>query len=132
MDAGERETQMGETGRGLALYGTEGSMWMEKLAVVSPVGLDAVKSSDAAPRLDDLRGKIVCEIWNGVFKGDITFPIIRRLLKEKHPGLEVIPYTEFPYVPASDNPAQQRELARRIAEMAREKGADALISGNGA
>ncbi|MDB5926413.1 MAG: hypothetical protein JWN13_5349 [Betaproteobacteria bacterium] len=105
---------------------------METLHVVSPEGLEAVKHMDAAPRLDSLEGKTIGEIWNGVFKGDVTFPIIRALLKEKYPGIRIIPYTEFPHAPGTDNPARQRELAREIAARVREKGCHAVISGNGA
>ena len=105
---------------------------MEKLEVVSLLGRDTVTRAGAAPRLNTLEGKTVCEIWNGVFKGDVTFPIIRKLLQARYPGLKVIPYTEFPHAPGSDNPARQRELAREIALLAREKGCDAVISGNGA
>ena len=105
---------------------------MEKLHVVSPAGLQAVKQSGAASRLDTLEGKTIAEIWNGVFKGDVTFPVIRALLKKKHPGLKIIPYTEFPHAPGSDNPARQRELAREIAALVKEKGCDAVILGNGA
>jgi hypothetical protein len=105
---------------------------MEKLEVVSPAGLEAVKTTGAARRIDDLNGKTVGEVWNGVFKGDLTFPIIRKLLKAKYPGVKVIPYTEFYHLPGSDVPAHQRELARQIVATAREMGCDALISGNGA
>lgn len=105
---------------------------MAKLEVVSPVGLDAVTLSGAARRIDDLNGKTVCEVWNGVFKGDIAFPIIRKLLKVKYPGLKVIPYTEFPHAPGNDNPAEQRERARQTAVIAKERAADALISAVGA
>ena len=105
---------------------------MEKVEVVSPVGLEAVKQGGAARRLDDLDGKTICEFWNGVFKGDITFPIIRKLLKEKYPGLKVVPYTEFPFARGSDNPTRQREFAQEIAALVKARGCDALISGNGA
>ncbi len=105
---------------------------MEKMQVVSPAGISAVKIIGAAPRIGDLNGKTVCEVWNGVFKGDITFPIIRKLLKEKYPGVKIIPYTEFYHLPGSDVPKHQRELAQQIVASAKEKGADALISGNGA
>jgi len=105
---------------------------MSKIGVVSPVGLDAVKRSGSAPRLGSLDGKTIGEIWNGVFKGDQTFPIIRKLLQHKYPSIKIIPYTEFPHNSGSDNPSQQRELAQRIAVMAKEKGCDAVISGNGA
>jgi len=105
---------------------------MEKLEVVSPAGLEAVKAIGAAARLADLNGKTVGEVWNGVFKGDVTFPIIRQLLKKKYPGVKIIPYTAFYHLPGSDVPAHQRALAKEIVETAREQGCDALISGNGA
>jgi hypothetical protein len=105
---------------------------MSKIEVVSPVGLEVVKRSGSAPRLGNLDGKTIGEVWNGVFRGEFTFPIIRKLLRQKYPGLRIIPYTEFPHTPGSDTPAQQREHARRIAAMAKEKGCDAVISGNGA
>jgi hypothetical protein len=105
---------------------------MEKLAVVSPLGIEAVKLSGAAPRLADLNGKTVGELWNGVFKGDVTFPLIRRLLQARYPRLRIVPFTEFPHAHSSDNPTQQRERAQHVAALARDKGCDAVISGNGA
>jgi hypothetical protein len=62
----------------------------------------------------------------------VTFPVIRGLLKARYPGLNIIPFTEFPHAPGSDHPAEQREHARRLATLAREKRCDAVISGNGA
>lgn len=105
---------------------------MEKLEVVSPLGRAAVSLASTAPRLRDLDGKTIGEFWNGVFKGDQTFPVIRRLLEQRFPRLQIIPFTEFPHAPGSDDPARQRERARRMAALAAEKGCDALISGNGA
>jgi hypothetical protein len=105
---------------------------MEKYEVVSPVGRDAVERARGAARLERLEGKTLGEFWNGVFKGDETFPVIRRLLQQRFPGLEVVPFTEFPHAPGSDHPSKQRELARRMAELAQAKGCDAVISGNGA
>ena len=107
-------------------------MQADKVPVVSPAGIDSVKRTAAARRLDDLQGKTVCEVWNGVFKGDITFPVIRRLLQERYPGLKIVRYTEFPHARGSDDPAHQREHARRVAAFAREAGCSAIISGNGA
>ena len=105
---------------------------MEKYGVVSPAGVDTVKRVCAAPRLDTLNGRTIGEVWNGVFKGDVTFGIVRKLLKARYPGVEIVPYTAFPHAPGSDNPARQRELAREIAALAKEKGCHAIISGNGA
>ena len=105
---------------------------MQTLTVVSPEGLEAVKRSGPAPRLDSLDGKTIAEVWNGVFKGDVTFPIIRAQLRERFPGVHIVPYTEFPHAPATDHPARQRALAQEIAALAKQKGCDAVISGNGA
>jgi len=100
--------------------------------VHSPLGGETLKQKTISPPLDHLAGKTIGESWNGDFKGDYTFPIIRRLLKQNFPGLEVIPYTEFPYIHGADDPAAQKELAKQVAARAKELGCDALISGNGA
>ena len=63
---------------------------MEKMSVISPGGLEFIDHKEAAPRLNDLAGKTVGEIWNGVFKGNDTFPIVREMLKWKFPGINVI------------------------------------------
>ena len=105
---------------------------MEKIEVVSPVGIEIVKRRGVSPRIADLNGKTVCEVWNGVFKGNQTFPVIRRLLQQRFPSINIVPFTEFPNMPGGDNPRELRERAQLVAKIAREKGAHALISGNGA
>ena len=105
---------------------------MEKLAVVSPLGLAVVKSAGSAPRLDTLAGKTIGEVWNGVFKGNFTFPVLRKALQQKYPDLKIIPYTEFPHAPHSDNPARQKEVADEVMAIAKRENCDALITGNGA
>jgi hypothetical protein len=104
----------------------------EKFEVVSPVGGEVVKRNTVTPRLKDLNGKTICETWTGLFKGDATFPVLRELLQQKYPSAKVVPYTEFPVFLGSDAPAAQKALATKIAALAKEKGCDALISGNGA
>lgn len=104
---------------------------MQTYEVIRPIGIGSVEKQPVAPRLDSLDGKTVCETWNRDFKGDIMFPVYRELLKERFPGVNVIPYTEFPFSTLSGTAAFQREVSRQIAEKAREKGCDALISGNG-
>ncbi|MGH8616896.1 MAG: hypothetical protein ACREUW_04345 [Burkholderiales bacterium] len=105
---------------------------MEKMGVINPVGLPLVKPTAGAKRLDSLDGKVIGELWNGDFKGDITYPIIRKLLKARFPALRIIPYTEFPHTHVADNATKQRERAAQIAALAKEKGCDAVMSGNGA
>lgn len=105
---------------------------MNPLNVLSPLGLEVIKTAQSAPRLTELAGKTIGEIWNGDFKGDISFPLLRAALTRRYPGIRIVPYTEFPHHHVSDDPARQRERARVIAALARQKGCDALISGNGA
>jgi hypothetical protein len=105
---------------------------VEEFAVLSPQGLPATDSKAAAPRVPDLNGRTIGEIWNGVFKGDITFPLIRKALQARYPQLKTIAYSEFPHTHGSDNATQQRERARELVRLAREQGCDAVISGNGA
>jgi hypothetical protein len=86
----------------------------------------------AAPRLASLAGRTIGEFWNGVFKGDVTFPLIRERLQARFPDIRIVPFTEFPHAAGSDDPAQQKRHAARLAAMAKAKGCEALISGNGA
>lgn len=100
--------------------------------VHSPIGMETIKRGTLAANLGQLDGKTIAESWNGDFKGDYTFPLIRELLQKRFPRLRIIPYDELPYFHGADSPLRQRELARNIATRARELGCDALISGNGA
>ena len=100
--------------------------------VVSPVGLPDAVTSSASKRLGDLDGKVIAEIWNGDFKGDVTFPLIRAKLLQHYPTLRIVPYSEFPHTHVSDDPARQRERAGSIAAQVKAMGCDAVISGVGA
>ena len=92
----------------------------------------APKAANTITDLKSLEGKTVAESWNGDFKGDLTFPIIRKLLQERYPGIRIVPYDKLPYLYGADDPAQQKALAKRIAARAKELECDAVISGNGA
>ena len=105
---------------------------METFAVLSPAGGDVQKEQTVSARVDTLEGKTVGEIWNAVYKGDFTFPLIRTALKKRFPGIKIVPYTEFPYSRSGDNPHQQLALGKEIATLAKAKGCDVVISGNGA
>ena len=104
---------------------------MAKIKVISPVGVKSIKKQNIVPRLDTLDGKTICETWNRDFKGDIMFPIYRELFKKRYADVKVIPYTEFPSSPLSGTPEFQREVSQQIAASAKERGCDAIISGNG-
>ena len=78
-----------------------------------------------ADRLATLNGKTLCELSNGVWEDARTFPLIRSLLKEKFPDLNIVPFTEFPVGTAPiDDEATIDMLVQR--------GCDALMTGNAA
>ena len=100
--------------------------------VVSPMGLPETEATLAARRLNDLNGKVIGEVWNGDFKGDIAFPLLREQLQKRYPSLKIVPFTEFPHTHVSDDPRRQQERARLIASLAKTMRCDAVISGVGA
>lgn len=104
---------------------------MESQSVISPTGSESVAQKNLAKRLDTLNGKTVCEVWNEDFKGDIMFPIYREMLKERFPNVKIVPYTELPYASLKGTPSYQREVLQQIIAGLKEKGADAVITGNG-
>jgi len=103
----------------------------KEIGVISPVGLQGGEKRNISRRLETLNGKTVCEVYNNHFKGEQMFGIYRRLLKDRYDNVKVIPYTEFPLVFVGGDAASQRSAAREVAALAKEKGCDALISGNG-
>lgn len=99
--------------------------------VLSPLGELTVQEGQSAPRISDLNGKTVCQVWNGAFKGDVAFPMIQELLQKRYPNVKVIPYTEFPLQRVNGPTQQLLERARTTVASAIQKGCDALIAGNG-
>jgi hypothetical protein len=82
-----------------------------------------------APRLDTLEGKTICEVANGSFRSDVIIPLLGDLLKKSYPGIKVVRYTEMPrsFVLGKASEAQLETMKAAF----RQKGCDAVISGNG-
>lgn len=100
--------------------------------VVSPLGEPVMKMVTMAPRLNSLDGKTICEIWNGGFRGDESFPMIERILRERYPTARLIPYSEFPLATvASFHPEKKQETLEALRAKIKERGCDAVITGNG-
>lgn len=94
-----------------------------KLEVFNPAGVIETTHLHA-PRLDTLAGKTIGELWNGLFRGESTFPLIRESLKKQFPDIRIIPYTEFPIGTS--------EIDRdETANLVKQKGCQAVIVGNG-
>ncbi|MBI2906239.1 MAG: hypothetical protein HYX92_01145 [Chloroflexi bacterium] len=99
--------------------------------VLSPLGEPIAEAVGAAPRLSDLSGKTICEVWNGQFRGDIAFPMLRQLLQERYPGVKVIPYTEFPKTDVIGSTKLLQERTDTAVALAVQRGCDAIITGMG-
>jgi hypothetical protein len=109
-----------------------------KVEVTSPMGEMTVTPVPIAPRLDTLNGKTICELSSRMYNVEISFPILREMLKALYPGLKVIPYTEMDQglpggtmMTYSGSIAEQEKKTDAAIALVREKGGDAVIVGNG-
>ena len=102
-----------------------------KMGVISPEGLQLRAAGAVSRHLDTLAGKTIGEVYNNHFKGELMFGTYRRLLKEKYPGVRIIPFDEFPIVYVGGDAASQKRIAKEIAAIAKERGCHAIITGNG-
>ena len=101
------------------------------LKVISPEGLPLGATGGVSRPLDTLRGKTIGEVYNNHFKGELMFQTYRRLFEEKYPGIRIIPFDQFPIVYVGGDAASQKRIAKEIAALAKERGCDAIITGNG-
>ena len=102
-----------------------------RIGVISPEGLQLRAAGGVSRHLDTLAGKTIGEVYNNHFKGELMFATYRRLFKDRYPGVKVIPFDQFPIVYVGGDPASQKKTAKQIAALAKERGVDALNSGNG-
>lgn len=85
-------------------------------------------TQSAAPRIADLSGKIVAELWDAKFHGEVIYPLLREHLRLRYPGIRFIEYSEFGnfYGP------KEKEILGALPARLRELGCHAVISGIGA
>jgi hypothetical protein len=102
----------------------------EEATAAEPVTLELYNPSGAievtqlfSPRLADLHGKTICEVSNGSWEDYRTFPAIRELLLRQFPTAKIVPFTEFPV-------GSLRIDIDNIGQMAKQKGCQAVITGN--
>jgi hypothetical protein len=103
----------------------------QELSVISPEGLPLGATGQVTRQLDSLEGKTIGEVYNNHFKGELMFHTYRRLFKQKYPGIKIIPYDQFPIVYVGGDAASQKRVAKEVAALAKERGCDAIITGNG-
>ena len=99
--------------------------------VVRPTGDEAVKMITQAPRLDTLEGKTICMAINGSFKSYVTSPVIEDLIRKKYPSLKVIPAAEMPRSRRAPAAGTTDPGTDAMIAALKQKGCQAVISGNG-
>jgi len=100
--------------------------------VVSPEGKSTIKMITMPPRLDTLEGKTIGFATNRLFKYEVTFPAIEKVLLKKYPTVKIIPHTEFHTISNAELAAGVRaKVVDDLGAAFLEKGCDAVISGNG-
>jgi len=96
--------------------------------VLSPLSRKAVKTSAAAPRVPDLNGKTVCELWDVIFRGETIYPIVREYIRNRFSGVRFVGYEEF----GNFHGAREAQVSAEIPAKLRAHHADAVIVGIGA
>jgi hypothetical protein len=96
--------------------------------VLSPLSRKAVKSTAAAPRIPDLNGKTVCELWDVIFRGETIYPLVRDYIRQRFPGVKFVGYEEF----GNFHGAREAQVSAQIPAKLRAHKADAVIVGIGA
>jgi hypothetical protein len=100
----------------------------ESYAVVWPRGKKLNPRTEPAKRLPTLKGKVVAELWDYAFQGELSYPIIEEEISKRYPGVKFIGPDSFGNTHGGD----EQETIARLPEKLKELGVDAVISGIGA
>ena len=96
--------------------------------VLWPLSRRAVKDTKAAPRVPDLNGKTVAELWDVIFRGETIYPLVREYIKAQFPRARFVGHSAF----GNFHGALEREVTAALPEKLRAHKADAAIIGIGA
>jgi hypothetical protein len=106
----------------LCLIGNVSAADPVTLQVYDPTGAIEVTQL-FSPRFADLHGKTICEVSNGSWETQRTFPAIRELLQRQFPTAKFVPYTKFPVGSAVID-------VDKIGDLVKQQGCQAAIVGN--
>ena len=95
---------------------------MHVLEVYDPSGATEITKLHA-PRLDDLDGKTIALLSDDMWQTHRMLPLLKQLLERHHPGVTVIPETEFPM---GSRAIDDEAMADSMVEL----GVDGVIVGN--
>lgn len=92
--------------------------------VVWPSGKVVSRAFESRPGLSELSGKTVCELNNGLHRGDEIFDIARRKLRERYPGVRFVKLN----LPRGWD---EYEFVAKLPGVLQDKKVDAVITGVG-
>ena len=98
-------------------------------SVLWPLARRAARARDLAPRVPDLNGKTICELWDVIFRGETIYPLVREHIRKRFPGVKFVDYTHFGNFYGA---REEQNIGERLPDQLREHGADAVIVGIGA
>jgi hypothetical protein len=101
----------------------------ETESVLWPLARRAARARALAPRVPDLNGKTICELWDVIFRGETIYPIVREHIRKRFPGVKFVDYTHFGNFYGA---REEQNIGERLPDQLREHGADAVIVGIGA
>ncbi|AOB32238.1 hypothetical protein AKI39_18215 [Bordetella sp. H567] len=96
--------------------------------VLWPLSRKAVKPVARAPRVPDLNGKVICELWDVIFRGEAIYPLVREYIKKRFPGVKFVTYENF----GNFHGAREHAVMATIPDKLKHFQADAVIVGIGA
>jgi hypothetical protein len=96
--------------------------------VLWPLSRKAVERTSAAPRLPDLNGKTVGMLWDGIFRGQIIYPLVREYIQSRFPQVKFVDHSAF----GNFHGAREYPVIAALPDKLREQGCDAAIVGIGA
>ena len=89
-----------------------------------PRGARRRRSVSLAPRLGDLNGKRIGQLWDYIFRGDEVFAALEEGIKARYPGVEFVSWKEFGNM-HGDN---ERQLVADLPNKLKALGVDGVIS----
>lgn len=93
--------------------------------VVWPRGQRQAGVTSLSPRLGDLNGKKIAQLWDYVFRGDEVFELLEEGIRARFPAVEFVSWREF----GSTHDQDERAHLAAFPEKFRAHGVDAVISG---
>lgn len=95
--------------------------------VVWPRGKRVKTGARLAKRLDTLEGKVVCELWDWIFKGNVMFEVWEKELAQRYPGIKFVSWKEFGEIHGGN----EKEVIAALPEKLEKYRCDAVICGVG-